>query len=77
MVLHECLRGTTPFEAETRLTFIAHKLDTGAVAESPPVLVLAAAAPALDTIIARMMTPVVDARPHSAGALYETLSRLD
>ena len=77
VVLHECLRGTTPFEAETRLTFIAHKLDTGAVAESPPVLVLAAAAPALDTIIARMMTPVVDARPHSAGALYETLSRLD
>lgn len=76
VVLHECLRGTTPFEAETRLTFLAHKLDP-----APP---LPSARPqpmptgsALESIIARMMTPSVDTRPSSASAMFEALASVD
>ncbi|MCC7055200.1 MAG: protein kinase [Gemmatimonadaceae bacterium] len=75
VVLHECLHGTTPFDAETRLTFLAHKLDATPVA--PVRAVRAEGAGLLDALIARMMAPAPDARPRSASALFTEFSALD
>ena len=76
VVLHECLTGTTPFNAETRVTFIAHKLDaTPASVRAVPAIV--SASTALERLIARMMTPAADARPQSALALFDDLAGID
>ena len=79
VVLHECLRGVTPFGADTRVSFIAHKLDTAAPAApvARPVLDAARATTAFEAIVARMMTPSVERRPSSASALYEEIAQLD
>jgi eukaryotic-like serine/threonine-protein kinase len=75
VVLHECLTGTTPFEAETRMTFIAHKLDvTPANTRAVPAIVNASSA--LERVIARMMAPTVDARPSSAAAVFEEFAAM-
>ena len=77
VVLYECLLGSTPFDAETRVTFIAHKLDTAnALREQPAPRVLTRAT-ALESIVARMMAPTPDARPQSAAALIDELAALD
>jgi serine/threonine protein kinase len=75
VVLHECLTGTTPFDADTRLTFIARKLE-------PPVaptraVTLNSSTAGLDGVIARMMSASVDVRPDSALALFDELAQLD
>ena len=75
VVLHECLRGTTPFDAETRVTFIAHKLDATPV--QPMRAVRVAGTGALEDIIARMMAPAPEARPQPASLLLEEFSQLD
>ena len=75
VVLHECLTGATPFDAETRLTFIAHKLDAAPVGvRSTPVMLTPSSA--LEAVIARMMAPVPDARPASAALLFEEFAAL-
>jgi eukaryotic-like serine/threonine-protein kinase len=75
VVLHECLRGITPFEAETRVTFLAHKLDAAPAARPAAVAVVGAHA-GLEALIARMMTPGADVRPQSADALLEEFAGL-
>jgi eukaryotic-like serine/threonine-protein kinase len=77
VVLHECLRGTTPFEAETRMTFIAHKLDTPGAATGRDTVQSHSTLTGLEAVVARMMAPSPDARPHSAAALLEELAQLD
>ena len=75
IVLHECLTGTTPFEAETRMTFLAHKLDvTPASTRAVPAIVTASSS--LEAVIARMMAPTVDARPASAAWLSEEFAAI-
>ncbi len=76
VVLHECLRGTTPFEAETRLTFLAHKLDP-APPTAPAPLQIGTPTSALEALIARMMTPTIEARPPAAADLLDELMGLD
>ncbi len=76
VVLYECLRGTTPFDAETRVTFIAHKLDVSSgsgAGRRPRVLTHTTA---LESIVARMMAPTPNARPGSAAALSDELAAL-
>jgi serine/threonine protein kinase len=76
VVLHECLTGTTPFNAETRMTFLAHKLDaTPASARSAPEIVSVSSA--LERVIARMMTPTPELRPQSAPALFDEFAAID
>jgi serine/threonine-protein kinase len=78
VVLHECLTGTTPFEAETRMTFLAHKLDAAPAAPvSRPVPALVSPASPLEAVIARMMSPTPEGRPTSATVLYDEFARLD
>jgi eukaryotic-like serine/threonine-protein kinase len=76
VVLHECLLGTTPFGADTRVTFIAHKLDL--TPSSVPRLSVRPddTRSALESLIAQMMNPSVDARPQSAADLFERLNAL-
>ncbi len=80
IVLHECLRGTTPFDAETRVTFIAHKLDTPA---RPSRAMRAERSTrgdgreTLEDVITRMMAPEPDARPRTALELLAAFARLD
>ena len=75
VVLHECLTGTTPFEAETRMTFLAHKLDvTPASTRAVPAIVTASSS--LEAVIARMMAPTADARPASAASLSEEFAAI-
>ncbi len=75
VVLYECLRGTTPFAADTRVTFLAHKMAMEpSSTHTPP-----AAMPnghGLDAIIARMMAPTIDARATSALELLDALAAL-
>lgn len=75
VVLHECLTGTTPFAADTRVTFIAHKLD----APTTPGLAvtLNGSASGLEGVIARMMLPLPESRPESALRLFDELASLD
>lgn len=76
VVLHECLTGTTPFNAETRVTFIAHKLDaTPSTIRTVPSIV--STSTALERVIARMMTPGLDARPQSAVDLFDDFAGID
>lgn len=76
VVLHECLTGTTPFEAETRMTFIAHKLDaTPSSTKAMPVAMTPSSA--LQAVILRMMTPTPEARPASAASLFEEFAAID
>ncbi len=76
VVLHECLNGTTPFNAETRVTFIAHKLDaTPSAIRAVPSIV--STSTALERVIARMMTPGLDARPQSAVDLFDEFAGID
>lgn len=70
VVLHECLTGTTPFEAETRITFLAHKMDATPVS-SRAIPAIVTPSTALEAVIARMMAPTTDGRPASAAALFE------
>ena len=76
VVLHECLTGTTPFEAETRVTFLAHKMDaTPASPRAIPAIVKPSSP--LHAIIARMVTPTPEARPASAASLFEEFAASD
>lgn len=75
VVLHECLRGTTPFDAETRVTFIAHKLDVTPV--QPMRAVRAVGSGGLEDLIAQMMAPAPEARPQPASELLERFAQLD
>jgi eukaryotic-like serine/threonine-protein kinase len=77
VVLHECLRGSTPFGAETRVTFLAHKLDAAGSREPRVAARPVPAATALEQLIAEMMAPAPDDRPASAGLLLEAFARLD
>jgi serine/threonine-protein kinase len=77
VVLYECLRGATPFDAETRLTFIAHKLDAGSTPREQPAPRMLSRATALESILARMMAPTPEGRPQSAAALTDELAALD
>ncbi len=77
VVLYECLRGTTPFDAETRVTFIAHKLDAASALREQPAPRVLTRATALESIVARMMAPTPDARPQSTAALTDELAALD
>jgi eukaryotic-like serine/threonine-protein kinase len=77
VVLYECLRGATPFDAETRLTFIAHKLDVGSTPREQPAPRMLSRTTALESILARMMAPTPEGRPQSAAALTEELAALD
>lgn len=75
VVLHECLTGTTPFNAETRVTFIAHKLDaTPSSVRAVPAIVSASSA--LEAVLGRMMAPTAEARPQSATALFDEFAQL-
>ncbi len=76
VVLHECLVGTTPFAADTRVTFIAHKLDAEPATPSRT-LTLSGNAVGLEGVIARMMSASVDTRPASALDLFDELAQLD
>ena len=76
VVLHECLTGSTPFNAETRMTFIAHKLDaTPSSTRTVPTAV--GASSTLSAIIDRMMAPTPDARPLSATELFDEFAGID
>jgi serine/threonine protein kinase len=77
VVLHECLRGTTPFEAETRLTFIAHKLDTPAPGARRDSLQPQTVQNDLEAIVARLMAATPEARPQSASAVLDALMAID
>jgi eukaryotic-like serine/threonine-protein kinase len=77
IVLHECLSGSTPFDAETRVTFLAHKLDAPAAAPNRPVAMAGSAATALEGLVARMMAPSPDGRPSSAADLLAEFAALD
>lgn len=77
VVLYECLRGTTPFDAETRVTFIAHKLDAANTVSERKVPQSATLASAFEVIVARMMAPTPAARPRSAAELCDELATLD
>ena len=76
VVLHECLTGSTPFNAETRMTFIAHKLDaTPSSTRTVPTAV--GASSTLSAIIDQMMAPTPDARPLSATELFDEFAGID
>ena len=75
VVLHECLAGSTPFTADTRVTFIAHKLSEPKPA--PASGTLRGGESDLEGIIARMMHAVAASRPESALQLFDALARLD
>ena len=77
VVLHECLSGSTPFEAETRVTFLAHKLDTSAAGAQRPAVSAVGASTALEALVARMLAPSPEGRPLSAAVLLEEFARLD
>jgi serine/threonine protein kinase len=85
IVLHECLTGATPFQADTPLGFLAHKLEPGAApgAAPPP----APDGPrrddappsrprALEEVVARMTAHDPERRPASFEALQELLDGL-
>ena len=74
VILHECLRGTTPFNAESRVTFLAHKLDPASVAPKPARAVGADAS--IEAIVVHMMSPQADARPASAALVFDALAAL-
>ena len=76
VVLHECLTGATPFDAETRVTFIAHKLDSPPATTARLTPVMLTPSSALEAVIARMMAPAPDARPASAARLFEEFAAL-
>ena len=75
VVLHECLTGTTPFAADTRVTFIAHKLD--ALAAPTRAMTLSGAAAGLEGVIAHMTQAAPESRPASALQLFDELALLD
>jgi serine/threonine protein kinase len=76
VVLHECLTGTTPFSAETRVTFIAHKLDaTPSSVRAVPAMVNPTSA--LESLLARMMAPTPESRPQSAADLFQEFAQID
>lgn len=77
VVLYECLRGATPFDAETRVTFIAHKLDGQASPTRREGVLPTSGTSALDALVARMMAPTPLARPQSAADLLDAFARLD
>lgn len=78
IVLHEALTGTTPFSAETRVTFLAHKLgsDSGATTARQDTPLSTHATP-LERIVARMTAPAPEQRPESAVELYDAFVQLD
>ncbi len=75
VVLHECLTGTTPFAADTRVTFIAHKLDAPAAPRRS--VMIGGATAGLEGVIARMMHASPESRPESALQLFDELANLD
>ena len=78
IVLHECLTGTTPFQADTPLGFLARKLEPGApLAEGRRRAPLPrdAAPGTLEAVIAGMTAHDPDDRP-SLDALHEMLARI-
>ena len=75
VVLHECVTGTTPFAADTRVTFIAHKL--AATTAPARVVTRSDAAAGLERLIAWMMSATPESRPESALVLFDELARLD
>ncbi len=77
VVVYECLRGTTPFEAETRVTFIAHKLDAAHTPREQAAAPILTRTTALESIVARMMAPNPEARPPSAAVISDELAALD
>lgn len=77
VVLHECLRGTTPFDAETRVTFLAHKLDGQVAVTRRDAVNATTGASALEALVARMMAPTASARPLSTAELLESFAQLD
>lgn len=74
VVLHECLTGSTPFTADTRVSFIAHKLSAPPTPRPAP---SRAGVTDLEGVIARMMQPSAESRPASARHLFDELARLD
>ena len=75
VVLHECLRGETPYSADTPTAFMAHKLvDRRATAlRLEPTLGSIAD---LDNLVRAMMSAAPNDRPLSALAVLGTLSLL-
>ena len=77
IVLHECLSGTTPFDAETRVTFLAHKMDTPARPVPTVAVTRSDMRGSLEDVIARMMAPAPEDRPASASDLLAAFARID
>ena len=81
MVLHECVTGATPFQADTPLAFFARKLDADAEPAAAPAGERARAARhpvagPIGDVVARMTARDADAQPASAAELSELLARI-
>jgi serine/threonine-protein kinase len=86
MVLHECLTGATPFQADTPAAFLTRKLESAASAPAriaAATLTLSTARAATDSltgrlqaIVARMTDPNPKERPGSAADVATVLSAM-
>ncbi|AHG88975.1 protein kinase [Gemmatirosa kalamazoonensis] len=81
VVLHECLTGETPFNADTPVAFFAHKLDeTPArgtpIPQGPTLAAPRGIAAALGALVAQMTAADPAGRPASARAVYAMLLRI-
>jgi serine/threonine-protein kinase len=73
IVLHECLTGATPFQADTPMAFFAHKLGD-APRRRPPAR--HDVPRAIEELVARMTSSDREARPASAGELHDLFARI-
>ena len=76
MVLRECMTGETPFDGDTPMAFLTHKLDEPAHAARPRGATPTAGIAGLGGLVDRMIAPDPAVRPASAVALYDALVRL-